>query len=191
MNDKKRNVAAPCGLYCGACMVYRANKRGDSEFLERLREQFIKWFSDADKWQRRPGMPPLSKGFDISQMQMEMQGEVSICCEGCLSDVLAPHCRNCGFRECAQERGLTNCSQCAEMPCQWVIDFNNDGIPHHSEVLTNLERQKEIGIDAWLAEQEERWRCVQCGSPLAWYDAECPDCRVIQDQTFKSSPFSK
>ena len=52
MNDKKRNVAAPCGLYCGACMVYRANKRGDSEFLERLREQFIKWFSDADKWQQ-------------------------------------------------------------------------------------------------------------------------------------------
>ena len=104
-------------------------------------------------------------------------------------DVQRYLCRNCGFRECTQERGLTNCSQCPDMPCQWIIDFNNDGMPHHGEVLTNLERQKEIGIDAWLAVQEKRWRCVQCKSPLAWYDAKCPDCHVTQTHTFSSSPF--
>ena len=40
MVENKRNLAASCGLYCGACIIYRANKRGDSESLEQMKEQF-------------------------------------------------------------------------------------------------------------------------------------------------------
>ena len=190
MADKKRNVAAPCGLYCGACMVYRANKRGDSELLAQMKEMFTARLSDLKEGQAFPSMPPSKKGFDFSQIKEELERGASVCCEGCLSDVVALPCRICGFRECAQEKGLTNCSQCPDVPCQWVSDFNNDGMPHHSEVLANIKRQKEIGIDAWLAEQEKRWCCVQCGSPLSWYDAECPNCHAAQDHTFGSPPLS-
>ena len=188
--EERRHLAAACGIYCGACMVYRVNKRGDSELLERMKEQYIQRLSDVEKWKRRPGAPPPSKGFDYSQMQRKVQeGTIDLRCEGCLSDVVALQCQNCGFRECTKERGLTNCSKCPDMPCQWIIDFNKDGIPHHGDVLTNLQRQKEIGIDSWLAEQEERWRCVQCESPLAWYDAKCPNCHAAQTHTLSSSPF--
>jgi len=197
MIEKQRSLAAPCGLYCGACVLYRANKRGDSEFLAQGKENFTQMlshlkeqFADSEEGQQIPGMPPSMKGLDISRMLKEMQVEGSLCCEGCLSDVVAPQCRVCGFRDCTKEKGITTCAECCDMPCQWVIDFKGDGMPHHSEVVTNLERQREIGIDAWLAEQEEKWRCGQCGSPLSWYDAKCPDCHATPSQTFGSSPFS-
>jgi len=187
--EKKKNLVAPCGLYCGACMIYHANKRGDTEFLTQIKERFSKLVSCLKEGKRIPGMPPPTKDFDPARMQREIEiGVIDLNCEGCLSDVLGFPCRNCGFCECVQEKGLTNCSQCPEVPCQWLIDFNNDGIPHHGEVLGNIQRQKEIGIHAWLAEQEERWRCARCSSTLTWYDTECPDCGATQSQTFGPYP---
>jgi len=157
-----------------------------------MKEQYIQRLSDIEAWKKRPGAPPPAKGFDYSRLEREVQeGTIDLRCNGCLSDMVALQCQNCGFCECAREKGLTSCSQCPDMPCQWIIDFNNDGMPHHSEVLTSLERQKEIGIEGWITEQEERWRCVQCGNPLSWYDTECPDCHASQTHTYTSSPFVK
>ena len=189
MAENKRNMAAPCGLYCGACMVYGAHKRKDSEFLAQLKEQFTELLSNLADGKMPPGAPPTSKNFDLARMKREIQEDDCMHCKGCLSDVVAIQCRTCGFRECTMEKGITTCAECPDMPCQRVIDFNNDRMPHHSEVLENLKRQKEIGIDAWLAEQEERWRCVQCKSPLSWYDDKCPACHATLSQTFGSSPF--
>lgn len=99
-------------------------------------------------------------------------------CEGCLSDVRAIMCRECNLRTCAFEKGLTYCAQCADFPCQQIIDFNNDGFRHHSEVLDNIRRQQEIGIDAWVKEQEERWCCPNCSCVVDWYAGQCPDCNT-------------
>jgi len=189
---KEGELAAPCGLYCGACMIYRANKRGDAKFLTQIRERFAKIFSALERGQRPPGMPPSTKekDFDFTGFREDMRGDLDINCEGCLSSVLGLPCRDCGFRDCSQRKGLTNCSQCSAAPCKLLVDFSNDGVPHHSEVLNTIKRQKEIGIDAWLSEQEERWRCIQCGSPLAWYDAKCPECNATPGQTFGSFPLS-
>ena len=35
-NQEKREVAAPCGLYCGACSTYIARKRGDKAALNAM-----------------------------------------------------------------------------------------------------------------------------------------------------------
>ena len=170
-DEQKRRLAAPCGLYCGACLVYRANKQGNTELLE----QIAKAFSVQDG-QLPAGMPPVRKGCDISEVQRQMQGVKDAACEGCLSEIRAFPCRICGFRDCVLEKGLTNCSQCADSPCQLLIDFHNDGLPHHGEVLANIQRQRDIGMDAWIAEQEERWRCPHCGCAIDWYATQCSDC---------------
>ena len=88
------------------------------------------------------------------------------------------------MRDCAVEKGITYCTQCSDFPCQTIIDFNNDGRPHHSEVLINVRRQQEIGIDAWLDEQEKRWRCLNCRCIIEWYDTECPQCTTILPKQF-------
>jgi predicted Zn-ribbon and HTH transcriptional regulator len=185
MDEKKRKLAAPCGLYCGACVIYQANQRGETEAIEQMKEQLAALFNQMEEIGHIPGMPPCAEGADLSQIKKEIQeGKEFMCCEGCLSDVVALPCRICGFRECAQKKGISNCSECPEMPCQWVIDFKDDGMPHHADVLVNLERQKEIGIDAWLEEQETKWRCKKCGSKIAWYGTKCPDCQATLTETY-------
>jgi hypothetical protein len=169
--DNMRNMAAPCGLYCSACVIYCANKRGDSESLKQIAETLPGTIAKMAR-----GMPPLRKEIDLSALEGQKLGIKDFACEGCLSETVAFPCRICGLRACALEKRLTNCSQCADSPCQQVIDFSNDGFPHHGEVLANIRRQRDIGIDAWITEEEARWRCPRCGCPTDWYAGQCHDC---------------
>ena len=150
-DQEQQNLAAPCGLYCGACSIYVAGRKGDSKRLEQIAKGMAQYL----------GRP------------VEVE---DLACEGCLSDVIALQCRDCVLRACAFGKGLTHCAQCSDFPCQQIIAFNNDGMPHHSEVLDNIRRQRAIGIDAWIEEQEKRWRCPHCGCEVEWYASQCPDC---------------
>jgi hypothetical protein len=148
---KPEKLAATCGLYCGACSILAAIRKKDPELLELIASGVADYL----------GHPV--EGKDLA-------------CEGCLSKVVAVMCRECRLRACAFERGLTHCAQCDDFPCQQIIDFNNDGLRHHSEVLDNIRRQREIGLGAWVKEQEERWRCPGCGCVVDWYAVRCPTC---------------
>jgi hypothetical protein len=131
------NLAAPCGLYCGACSILAAGRKNDPKVMELIAMGVADYL----------GHPVEVK---------------DLACEGCHSDVVAIMCRECELRACALLKGLTHCSQCADFPCQQIIDFNNDDFRHHSKVLDNIRRQRDIGIDAWIKEQDERWRCPKC-----------------------------
>jgi len=158
-DQEQQNPAAPCGLYCGACSIYVAGRRGDSKRLEQIAKGMAQYL----------GQP------------VEVE---DLACEGCLSDVIALQCRDCVLRACAFGKGLIHCAQCSDFPCQQIIAFNNDGMPHHSEVLNNIRRQRVIGIDAWIEEQEERWRCPHCGCEVEWYASQCPDCGTTLAEHF-------
>lgn len=158
--QQRQNLAAPCGLYCGACSAYVAGKRGDTKRLEDLAKRVAQYWSQ----------------------EVEVK---DLACEGCLStEVIALYCRDCGLRACVFEKGLTHCAQCSVFPCQRITDFNNDGIRHHSEVLDNVQRQRKIGIDAWVKEQEERWRCPECGCAVDWYARQCTGCDTALPRRF-------
>ncbi|MCX5998923.1 MAG: DUF3795 domain-containing protein [Chloroflexi bacterium] len=166
-----KHVAAPCGLYCGACSIYWAHKRGASEPLQRMARVL-----SVQDGQIARGMPALRKELDVSKLREIKLDAGDMACEGCLSQTVAFPCRICGFRECALRKGLTHCCQCADSPCPGLVAFNNDGIPHHSEVLANIRRQKDIGMEAWIVEQQERWRCPKCGAGTDWYTQSCSEC---------------
>ena len=145
------DFAAPCGLYCGACVIRAAVKKNDPQMLEMIADGLAKYL----------GRPV---------------GVEEVCCDGCLSDVRAAPCRDCEIRDCAVSKGITHCSQCDDFPCQLITDFNNDEFAHHSEVLDNIRRQREVGIDDWLEEQRGRWRCPACGAESDWYARRCTGC---------------
>jgi len=151
MGQEQKNLAAPCGLYCGACSIYVAGKRGDSKRLEQMASGLAQYYGRA----------------------LEMK---DLACEGCLSEIVALHCRDCAIRYCAIEKGYSHCAQCSVFPCKQINDFNNDGMLHHGEILNNIKRQRDIGIDVWIEEQEERWRCPKCTCTVDWYSDQCPDC---------------
>jgi len=157
------HLAAVCGLYCGACSLYRARRDDNPQRLEEL----VKTMSE--RWQVKPE---------------------EIDCDGCLAGGrLMPYCRQCKMRLCAAEKpGVTRCSDCPDFPCSLITDFNNDGMRHHAEVLDNLRRLQEIGVEAWLKKEEERWRCPQCGTPVDWYAQTCFRCGTEQPYRLPSLP---
>lgn len=158
-SQERRNLAAPCGLYCGACTSYITRKRGGEVALTAMAKRV------SERW-----------GTTIKT--------ADLVCEGCLSSQVAIYCRRCAMRDCATKKGINYCAQCSDFPCQTITNFNNDGVRHHSEVLANVRHQKEIGIDVWLDEQEKRWRCPTCKCLIEWYDTKCPQCASTLPKQF-------
>lgn len=65
----------------------------------------------------------------------------------------------CDIYKCVTSKGLKTCSGCADMPCTRVIQFTADPVWRtHLQCIENLRRQKKIGIDAWIKEQEAYWK---------------------------------
>lgn len=145
------HLAAVCGLYCGACSLYRARHDENPERLEEL-------------------LKALSERWQVPRDELN--------CDGCLAGGrLTPYCRDCKIKKCAAEKeGVTRCAGCPDFPCQTITAFNNDGVRHHAEVLDNIRRQQKVGVTEWLEEQFERWRCQFCGVSLDWYARSCYRC---------------
>ncbi len=156
------HLVAVCGLYCGACRVYRAWHDKNQERLNELASQ---------------------RGW--AQEDFHCEG----CLSG---GSLTKYCRDCAIRLCPQSKaGVTRCADCPDFPCERIIAFNNDGVRHHAEVLANIRRQQKIGIKAWLKEQEERWCCANCGAPVEWYARPCPKCGAPQPHRLPVLPKDK
>ena len=157
------HLAAVCGLYCGACTLYRARRDDNPKRLREVLQQAI------ERWQ-------------VPEDEIE--------CDGCLGGGrLTPYCRDCRTRLCAKDRpGVTRCSDCSDFPCDLNTAFNNDGMRHHAEVLENLRRMREIGAEKWIVEQEERWRCPGCGAQVDWYARTCYSCGVTQPYRLPKLP---
>ena len=105
-------------------------------------------------------------------------------CDGCLGGGRTPaHVPKCAIRECSEAKTKSRrCSECADFPCSRITDFNNDGMQHHSEVLTNLRQLRTMGIKDWTKYEEDRWSCPKCRTKLSWYDVECPECKTSRSE---------
>ena len=103
-------------------------------------------------------------------------------CAGCLSGHVAETCASCrhGFRDCAREHGVTWCHECGDFPCDRLRKFRDvhvvDGISHHEHILEYVSRQREIGVEAWVKEQEALNACPNCGALTVWCERTCRNC---------------
>ena len=103
-------------------------------------------------------------------------------CSGCLSDRVAERCIGCrpGFRDCAKQHCITRCSECGDFPCERLVWFRDchvvNGISHHEHIMDYVRRQHEIGVEAWVKEQEDLNRCPACGNLLIWCEDTCRGC---------------
>ncbi len=98
-----------------------------------------------------------------------------ILCKGCRSDVLSPHCRNCEYKKCAKEKGLLNCEECTDFPCNQLRDFQKQ-MPHRAELFESATFRKEKGINQWLSKMEEDYSCETCGTINSPYYIVCKKC---------------
>jgi len=89
-------LAAACGLFCGACGIYRMYKDQDTERLEQTAREVFHC---------RPE---------------------EIRCEGCRGPNDCHWSPQCRMLACTRERGITFCYECDDFPCQELTSLSAD-----------------------------------------------------------------
>lgn len=82
-------------------------------------------------------------------------------------------------RDCAllKKGQVTFCFECADFPCDSLKKFDQRHLRDDKlSPVDHLLRIKTIGAEQWLKEQEEEWKCPECGGNLCIMDRECYDC---------------
>jgi len=134
-----RNLVGRCGLFCGACAIYRAYKDNE-EYVKRLAERF-KCPPEKVRCEGCMALTPDSWGYDCKIVQ-------------CL--------RNKGLEFCYQ------CNKYENMICEKFEKIAGRYLEEEGvDLRANLERIKKGEIEKWLRESEEKYVCSVCGKPLS------------------------
>ena len=163
----KEKLIAPCGLFCGACEMYRAYHDNNESKMQTLEEGFN------------------SRGWKFTADDLK--------CDGCIAGgrvVAWGH--QCKMRLCARHTPEKPwCSpQCPDFPCQDLSDFAKMSITHHNEIIDNLRRLDKVGIKRHAFQEEKRWLCPECKTLLAWYDQKCQKCGAKRPEYLYKVPDS-
>ena len=87
----------------------------------------------------------------------------------------------CGIMRCEKfkERGCHFCDECPDYPCEDVMEKENryrTKYPLQESPLENLRLIREIGMEAFLEKEKEKWTCNNCGSPVSVHTGLCTGC---------------
>jgi len=126
------NIAV-CGLNCAKCDIYMAS-HGNKE----VRTKLIEWFKKE-------------RNLDIDPV-----------CDGCRGSPERHWSADCKFLVCARRKEVQHCFECGDFPCEKIEAFSSDGHAHHRRTVENMKRMREIGLDAWIAEQKRKGQSVFC-----------------------------
>ena len=147
-----KNLLAPCGLYCGVCSIYIADRDDNPKFKRAL----MGIYSSIAK------------------------SEDDIKCSGCMSDGdLFEYCKSCAIRDCIKEKGFEGCYQCDDFPCKHVKRFP---IPVGKKVIMRaIPAWRQLGTEKWIEAEMERYHCPNCGNPLFRGAKRCNKCKIPVD----------
>jgi len=156
------DFVAPCGLYCGVCAIHIAYRDNNQKFKERLVNLYKGEVS---------GKGTLPNSEDLLAKDIR--------CNGCLSDDLFMHCRQCEIRNCTREKGYAGCHQCAEFPCQYIENFPMT--VGKKVILRAIPYWREVGTEKWIQDEEARYVCPECGNRVFRGVATCNQCKAKLD----------
>ena len=135
---------AYCGLYCLGCSFKVAYETQNRAYL--LHHQ--------------------SHNMQRKELPLEQ-----LYCGGCKTEQTL--CGPCELRDCAQNQDLISCADCGDFPCEKIISFGHDGIPHHQLAYETLQQISRLGLEPWFDSYLEQLYCKHCGERLSWYYT-CP-----------------
>ena len=147
---------APCGLYCGVCRIYQATQENDLRFLKRLVKVYARRFPE-----------------------MTFMTPDELLCDGCLSTRRSAICRECSIRECAQQKRFQGCHECLDFPCPFIDEFP---MPVGKKVILRaIPYWRTHGTEQWIAAEEKRYQCPECGQRLFRGAKQCRHCKSPVD----------
>jgi hypothetical protein len=129
---------AYCGLYCRLC----ATKSRIPKTATALRDALAK-----------EGWPHYGEyivpGFNSFWSTLVKFADYETACPDCRGGCGDP---GCGIRKCAKDRTIDLCPLCPEYPCTHIRALAR----RYPNLVADGERMKEIGVEAWVKEQEDR-----------------------------------
>lgn len=96
-------------------------------------------------------------------------------CTGCRTPAAFCLGGDCEIKQCARERGVAFCPDCADYPCDALRQALRSR-PYLPALCRDALRLHGSGVTAWLREQDARWRCAECGTPVAAGTGTCAHC---------------
>jgi len=129
-------LIAPCGINCGLCRRYLANRNS----IKRIR------------------------------------------CRGCIPGSV--HCTylfvNCSGINHSIEKNSVFCFECRQYPCPGLEIMDRRYQTQYGEsVLNNLEKIRDVGVEAFPESQSDLHHCPYCGEMISMHNGRCFRCEPI------------
>jgi len=139
--DPAKLVKEPtyCGLNCNLCAERTKVSRQAADLRETMHKE------EYDLWGTK--MPDFPEFWRF----LTRITDPDKCCPGCHAGGGFP---GCGIRKCAKSKGISTCPLCANYPCEQINKFAKV----YPCVIPDGKRLKEIGVEKWLAETNEKAR---------------------------------
>jgi len=150
----KLDLLTYCGLYCGLC----AQRGRIPRQATALRESMVK--EGYEFWAKE--LPRFSEFWKFLSNLCDPNKS----CPGCRQNGGPPFC---SIRKCARDSKIDTCVFCGKYPCERIIEVAR-GYP---TLIADGKRMKDIGLEAWIDEQEQRAR-----TGFSYADVRCHPYKV-------------
>jgi len=99
-------------------------------------------------------------------------------CPGC-----RPRGKHCLFMKDSCDRvgkgTVRYCFECADFPCKRLKALDKRyRTKYHLSMIANLETIRDVGIDRFLAQESDKWRCANCGDVVCCHNGLCLRCQL-------------
>ena len=127
-----------CGLYCRLCAQMARMPQQSRALRNTMRKEGWEMWGEA-----------VHAGFDEFWRILGTLATTDETCPGCRGGCGFPGCE---IRTCAQEREIDLCPMCEDFPCEHI-----EGLARrYPTLIPDGMRMREIGLEAWIDEQEDR-----------------------------------
>ena len=141
------NLVGKCGLYCGACSIFRAQR--DNEKERNL----------------------IAKEFNCSVEQVRCNG-----CGALTNECWCNGCKIIACLESKDYEFCYQCSEFEEKSCDKHNKLAKTYMQVGEDLRLNLVALRKGQMKEWLKEQDKRFRCPKCNHQISVWDNTCPKC---------------
>ena len=145
---------AYCGLYCGLCEQWTRIPEHARALMQSMQK------AEYEDW--GPGIEGFNEFWTFLKGLIEVPDNK--CCRS--NNCGAPFC---AIRKCTISKGIEACPERDRYPCDRIKTLARS----ESTLIHDGERMKEIGVEAWIGEQEQRREDGFC-----YADVRCPPCVI-------------
>ena len=73
------------------------------------------------------------------------------------------------------------CFECENFPCKRLKSLDKRyRTKYHMSMIENLNMINELGMEAFLHKEQEKWVCAECNGPICCHNGLCLNCNLDQ-----------